>query len=103
MELNFVYEQLKEDNKIFEIKEGGTIRRSSKDFSNDKKRKSLGLQSANNSSNSFIGSIASNNNNPQNNNQSPALFIKLKNENTEEIYMHYRNFINRLRLSEFYL
>lgn len=101
MELNFVYEQLKEDNKIFELKEGGFVRKNSKDFSNENKKKN---QNGNNSSNSFVGSIASNNNNnnPQNNNN-PALFIKLKNENTEEIYVNYKNFINRLRLSEFYL
>jgi len=102
MELNFIYEQMKEDNKIFELKEGGGIiaKRSSKDFSNEKKRKSLNtLQSANNSNN------ASNNNysQPVGQNQKPVYLYKLKNENIEDIYVHFKNIINRLRLSEFHL
>jgi len=97
MELNLIYEQMREDNKIFEMKDGSTTRRYSKDLSPEKKRKSFGqLQSANNSN-----SMASNNQPMVSPNPNPALFIKLKSENTEEIYVHYKNFINRLRMSDF--
>lgn len=94
MELSFVYEQMREDNKIFEIKDGSNGRKSSKDFSQNPKRKNFHSNS---------GSINQNglHNNQQIANPNPALFIKLKNENTEEIYVHYKNFINRLRMSEF--
>ena len=98
MELNFIYEQMKDENKIYEMKDGGLTKRSSRDFTLEKKRKSIinNLQSVNNS-NSYVASTI-NITNPN-----PTLFIKLKNENTEEIYVHYKNFINRLKLSEFYL
>ena len=108
MELNLIYEQMREDNKIFEMKDGGIARRSSKDFNPEKKKKSSqNLQNANNS-NSLLGNLASTGNGHQvlnpnpnpNPNPNSALFIKLKNENTEEIYVHYKNFINRLRMSE---
>jgi len=94
MELNFVYEQMREDNKIFEIKESLNVRKNPKDFSQNSKRK-------NSHSNLGLYSQIGTNNNQQMVNLNPALFIKLKNENTEEIYVHYKNFINRLRMSEF--
>lgn len=94
MELSLIYEQMREDNKIFEIKDSHNVRKNSKDFSQNNKRK-------NSHSNSGLYGQLSSNNNQQSVNANPALFIKLKNENTEEIYVHYKNFINRLKMSEF--
>jgi hypothetical protein len=101
MELSLIYEQMREDNKIYEMKESMNCRRSSKDFNPEKKKKSSrDLQSANNF-NSAVASQGGTNHNQQTANPNSALFIKLKNENTEEIYVNYKNFINRLKMSEF--
>jgi hypothetical protein len=103
MELNLIYEQMREDNRIFELKDN-SAKRSSRDFNAERNRKSLGnIHSANNS-NSFIGSnLASTGNNQQAIHRDPnsALFLKLKSENKEELYLQYRNFITLLKMSEF--
>ena len=101
MELSLIYEQMRDDNKIFEMKEGLNGKRSSKDYNQVKKTKSLNIQGGNNFNSAAAGSQAGTNNNQQVIHPNPALFIKLKNENTEEIYVHYKNFINRLRMTEF--
>lgn len=104
MELNLVYEHMKdEDARVIDIKEGSPIKRSSRDFNAERKRKSFGnLQSANNS-NSNIANVASTGFNPQviAPNPNPALFIKLKSDNTEEVFLQCKNLINRMKMSEF--
>jgi len=93
-ELNFLYDQIKVENKLYELKEiGGGVK---KKYQSNNKNKNTGHQSnnTNNSNNNiFIN---------QNNNLNTSIFVKIDNDNnTEEIYFSYRNFINRMRLTEF--
>ena len=95
MELNFLYEGLKDENKIFYLKDEKSSQNSSvqNDLSN-KRSTNLNNNSANNITNQ-----------PQLvcTNSSSQYLLKIKHENNEESFFNYKNFINQMRLSEFYL
>ena len=95
MELNFLYEGLKDENKIFYLKDEKSSQNSSvqNDLSN-KRSTNLNNNSANNITNQPQLACT---------NSSSQYLLKIKHENNEESFFNYKNFINQMRLSEFYL
>ena len=103
MELNYIYERLREENKIYEIKEDLIV----------KKSQSLGKDNVNSNANSDVKSIrksksinynsgTSNTNNTQIY-SNPLVVFKVKNEKKDEDYWIAKNYIKMLRQSEFYM
>ena len=94
--MNIVYERLREENKLYELKEDKVffrdgIRDSLKDstYSPDLKSKNKKIFSYN-SLNSGL-------------NSSPNIIFKVSSENKDEWYVNVQNFIKNLKQSEFYL
>lgn len=98
MELNFLYEGLKDDNRIFELKDEKLKQNSFPLSQNEVLNKKSPNQSLNNSSGNIIDKQQSTSSNNTN-----QYLLKIKLDNNEENFFNYKNFINQMKLSEFYL
>jgi len=104
LELNYIYERLREDNKIFEIKEDILIKRNSRDNINSNSGNSGESKQVMKKSKSVVfnyNSIASNTTPIVNSN--PIVVFKVKNDKKDEDYLVAKNYIKILRQSEFHM
>ena len=104
LELNYIYEKLREDNKIHEIKEDILIKKSTNPTrdnlnSNSNHEPKLAMKKSKTVAN--YNSIASANANG--NYVNPIVVFKVKNEKKDEDYLIAKNYIKMLRQSEFYM
>lgn len=105
--MKYIYEQLKDENKIYEVRDDKRRERytskdnikdsmsSNSDIRNNKKKPSTNNMLSNNS----VYSV----NNNYNNNSNKKLILRIKNDNIEEPYIIAQNYIEMLKHSEFYM
>jgi hypothetical protein len=107
LELNYIYERLRDENKIYEIKEDIIIKKSNSGNSassrenvnsNAPDNKFTNKKSKNLNYNSGCSSTVNTNNFP-----STLVVFKVKNEKKDEDYWIAKNYIKMLRQSEFYM
>ncbi len=105
MELNYIYERLREDNKIYEIKEDIIIKKSNsnasanyKDNVNSNATDSKLFKQKSKMNYNSGSSTVNTNNFP-----SSLVVFKVKNEKKDEDYWIAKNYIKMLRQSEFYM
>ena len=101
--MNYIYERLREENKIYEIKEDLIIKKQNQNTSRENLNSNANsdVKSLRKSKSINYNSGASNSNNPTYSN--PLVVFKVKNEKKDEDYWIAKNYIKMLRQSEFYM